>query len=102
MSATGRPFAAQRLPQPFRAVGFTGLDVHLLDPLQQTGIVERTPTGPPVAPGVVATGRYAQHRAERAHRITGLVADPGVPPGSSRAKYAAAFFKISFSSFSRA
>ena len=31
-------FAAQGLPQTFRAVGFAGLDMQLLDPLQQTGI----------------------------------------------------------------
>jgi hypothetical protein len=32
----------------------------------------------------------------------GLIPDPGVLHGSSRAKYIAAFFKVSFSSFRRA
>ena len=56
----------------------------------------------PVKPIVVTTGRHPQNLAQSANVVLiSLLADKGVLYLSSLAKYAAAFFRISFSSLSR-
>ena len=73
-----------------------------LDLSEQAAIIPRSLAFGPVEPIVVTTGRHPQDLAQPGNvmRIS-LFADKGVLYLSSLAKYAAAFFRISFSSLSR-
>src|SRR5579862_8267498 len=91
------------LVDPRRAVGGLGLLVDLADPLEQRRVAQ--PFLRPLAalPGREPTVTHLQRRAQHLLRIrVAMLFDKRVPHSDSLAKYAAAFFTISISIFSRA
>src|SRR5579862_2252438 len=91
------------LVDPRRAVGGLGLLVDLADPLEQRRVAQ--PFLRPLAalPGREPTVTHLQRRAQHLLRIrVAMLFDKRVPHSDSLAKYAAAFFMISISIFSRA
>src|SRR5262249_21828573 len=86
-----------------RAVGTTPLRKIALDFVLHLLIDLRLSPGGAAEPLVVATARDLQELTHATHLELGeLLVHPGVLHGSCCAKYAAAFFKISRSSFKRA
>ncbi len=91
-------------PDPRRAIDAAALAVQLTDPFGQPRVLERTRPGRPLRPGVIAGAADLEHTAHDHDRVRGLLRSDEpvrahrVPP--SRAKKAAAFFRISRSSAS--
>src|SRR4030095_6650959 len=81
------------------AVRLPRLHMHGSNRPQELPVRRRPLARRPVPPLVVAAARYAQHGAQARHlEQPAMATDEGVLHGSSRAKYAAAFFRMSRSS----
>jgi len=91
--------AIERSPGLYRPVGLEVREVHRPDLREQLRIGKTARAGTAIAPFVIAAARNAQHPTQRCDGKACLVySNERVPHGSSFAKYAAAFFKISRSS----
>ena len=78
------------------SVGLVRLTVQFENPLCQRFIGLGSDAWTALAPGVEARATYAQNPATDRDRMgLAMLRDPGVLHGSSLAKYAAAFFKMS-------
>src|SRR5213594_1978826 len=93
----------QRVPQLDRPILFPCLPMQAAQHRQQPLIGFGTGTHRPVPPGVVAAAAHGEGRAESCHPMRArMLLDKAVSHPDSLAKYAAAFFKISRSSVTRA
>src|SRR5579863_3706528 len=99
MTPAGDALRAQDPPCLVGAIGLSRLQMHSADALQKLAVLHRPAALRPVAPLVIAAARHAEHGAHPCHlEEPHMPANEGVLHGSSRAKYAAAFFRMSRSS----
>src|SRR5881628_3721372 len=103
MAAEGDALAPEHVPHLPRPVGFPRLLVQEPHPVDQPLVGLRPPAGGPALPG---TEPAATDRQDRTHardpELHPMRLDKPILHGDSRAKYTAAFFKMSRSSVTRA
>src|SRR5438094_6373288 len=103
MAPTADPRRREGVPQLHGSIALPGLSVQLAHLLHQDTVRSSPPALRPSSPGIVAAAAHLQHPAHPPDReLLDMVVDEGISQAESRAKYAAAFFKMSRSSRSRA